>query len=239
MTAAQIAERLHGRKSGTGWVARCPAHDDTAPSLSLRDADGKVLVHCHAGCGQREVINALENIGLWHDREEQMSGIVQTYDYTDPTGKLLYQVLRYEPKSFKQRYPDGNGGWVWRKNKHQVLYRLPEVLEAPIVFLVEGERDVETLRSCGFVATTDAGGAQAPWLSEFTDALRSREVIIVPDNDEPGWKRAATISRALLGAAVRIRIFDLPRDVKDITDWFAAGHSERELIAILEGAHAL
>jgi hypothetical protein len=47
--AAEIARALHGRKSGAGWIARCPAHHDKDPSLSLHGADGKVLVHCHAG----------------------------------------------------------------------------------------------------------------------------------------------------------------------------------------------
>jgi putative DNA primase/helicase len=114
------------------------------------------------------------------------------------------------------------------------------VLENPIVFVVEGEKDVETLRSHGFVATTNAGGAKAPWLQSYTDALRGREVVIIPDNDPPGWQRAFVISRALLGVAARIRVFDdLPRDTKDISDWFAAGHSECELIALLEGVHAV
>jgi putative DNA primase/helicase len=120
-----------------------------------------------------------------------------------------------------------------------VLYHLPEVLEAPIVFITEGEKDVETLRFCGFVATTNAGGAEAPWLPEFTATLAGRECILIPDNDQPGWARLARIARALLGAAARIRILDLPREYKDVSDWFQAGHSECELIAMLEGVHAL
>src|ERR1035437_6518634 len=86
-----------------------------------------------------------------------------TYGYTDERGELLYQIVRFEPKGFSQRYPDGNGGWAWKKHPRQVLYHLPEVLESPIIFLPEGEKDCETLREGGFVATTNAGGAQAPW----------------------------------------------------------------------------
>jgi DNA primase len=115
-----------------------------------------------------------------------------------------------------------------------VLYRLPEVMEAPIVFVVEGEKDVETLRSWGFVATTNAGGAKAPWLPQFTEALRGREVILIPDNDEPGRRRVLTIARALLGKAARIIVLEL-EDAKDVSDWFARGHSEVELIAHVEG----
>src|SRR5690348_14305623 len=69
MTAKIIADALGGRKAGGGWVARCPAHDDRSPSLSVRDADtGKVLVRCHAGCDQRNVIAALKEQGLWADQ---------------------------------------------------------------------------------------------------------------------------------------------------------------------------
>jgi putative DNA primase/helicase len=65
MTAEIIARALGGRKAGQGWMARCPAHDDREPSLSIRDADEKVLVCCHAGCDQRDVIMALKDRGLW------------------------------------------------------------------------------------------------------------------------------------------------------------------------------
>jgi len=66
MTAETIAKALGGRKAGGGWTARCPAHDDRTPSLSIRDADGnKVLVRCHAGCDQEHVIAALRQRGLW------------------------------------------------------------------------------------------------------------------------------------------------------------------------------
>jgi putative DNA primase/helicase len=61
-----IAKVLDGRKVGDSWMARCPAHDDRKPSLSIRDADdGKILFHCHAGCGQDRVIAALQSRGLW------------------------------------------------------------------------------------------------------------------------------------------------------------------------------
>jgi len=238
VNAAEIAQHLHGRKSGAGWVALCPGHDDKDPSLSLRDADGKVLAHCHAGCDQRAVIDALKVLGLWPEREQQRV-IVATYDYTDEAGQTLYQVIRTEPKGFYQRRPDGIGGWINKKSDHQVLYHLPEVLQSPIVFVVEGEKDAEKLREYGFAATTNAGGAKAPWLSDYTEALRGREVILVPDNDPPGWRRVSIIAKALLGSAARIRVFDLPTNTKDISDWFASGHSECELIAMLEGAHAV
>jgi len=234
VTARAIAHQLRGRKQSSGWVACCPAHDDRNPSLSLKEADdGRVLVHCHAGCEQSAVIDALKARGVWPDKPQPNQFVVATYDYTDEDGELLYQVVRFEPKGFKLRYPDGYGGWIWKKHPRQVLYRLPEVLEAPIVFVVEGERDVETLRNYGFAATTNAGGAKARWLPEFTTTLRGREVILIPDNDPPGRHRTARIARALLGKVGRLVILEL-KDAKDVTDWFQQGHSECELIVDLD-----
>src|SRR5579864_6046438 len=120
VTAAEIAHWLHGRRSGAGCAALCPAHDDKNPSLSLRDEDGKVLVYCHAGCDQQAVIDALRALGFWPERESQRRTIVDTYDYKDSTGNLLYQVVRYQPKDFRQRRPDGLGGWIWEKGPRQV-----------------------------------------------------------------------------------------------------------------------
>jgi rhodanese-related sulfurtransferase len=217
-------------------MARCPAHEDKNPSLAICEKDGKVLFYCHAGCSQRDVLAALKARGILEVEPVQNKVIVANYDYTDEPGKLLYQVVRYEPKDFRQRRPDGHGGWIWKKGERQVLYHLPEVIEAPIVFIVEGEKDVETLRDYGFVATTNAGGSKAPWLSEFTDALRGREVILIPDNDKAGWQRTAVIARALLHNVARLRLFELPAGAKDISDWFVAGHSECELIADIEGS---
>src|ERR1019366_9570791 len=175
----------------------------------IREDGGKVLVKCHAGCAQRDVVAALKARGLWETVPESRAWakrIVVTYDYTDEYGKLLYQIVRFEPKDFRQRYPDGHGGWVWKKHPRQVLYHLPEVLEAPIVFLPEGEKDCETLRNWGLVATTNAGGPKAPWLPQFTGALRGRELILLHDLDQPVKARVLRISRALLGKAALITI---------------------------------
>ena len=220
MTAAEIARILHGRRSGAGWEARCPAHNDVNPSLSLRDLDGKVLVHCHAGCNQHAVIEALKAHGLWTEHEPRRARrITAEYNYYDELGELLYQVVRTEPKGFFQRQPDGLGGWINRKGERQVLYRLREVLEASIVLVVEGEKDVETLRDHGFVATTNAGGANAPWLPQYTDAPEGREVILVPDNDGPGRRRVLNIARELKGKVARLVILTPEGEgIKDVTD---------------------
>jgi hypothetical protein len=88
MKAETIAKALGGRKVGQGWAARCPAHDDRDPSLSIRDADGKVLVRCHAGCNQRDVIDALRARDLWegkgHVRRDRHRRTVRKPEQPDP-----------------------------------------------------------------------------------------------------------------------------------------------------------
>ncbi len=90
MTAEEIARVLNGHKVGSGWMARCPAHDDRKPSLSLRDAsDGTALVHCHAGCDQRTVIEALGDRGLWSQSGKRLAA-----DFAKPKR----QVARDRPR---------------------------------------------------------------------------------------------------------------------------------------------
>jgi hypothetical protein len=231
-----LVRALKARRTGANWMARCPAHDDRNPSLSISEEGGKVLLHCFAGCAQRSVIDALMAVDLWESNQRSPKPrprIVATYDYTDEGGILLYQVCRTESKDFPQRYPDDRGSWIWKKHPRQVLYHLPEVLEAPIVFVVEGEKDVETLRQHGFVATTNAGGAKARWLPSYSEALAGREVILIPDNDAPGRQRGLTIARALAGRTARLVVFEV-EGAKDIAEWFDCGHSEVELIAHVE-----
>src|SRR5262249_27396640 len=103
MSADSLARALEARRSGSSWMAKCPAHEDRNPSLSIREVDGKVLLHCHAGCTQCAVMDALKARGLWQPERTENARIVATYDYTDEHGKLLYQVVRYQPKDFKQQ----------------------------------------------------------------------------------------------------------------------------------------
>lgn len=155
MTLDSLVRALGARHYPSGWMAQCPAHEDDKASLSIGEDCGKVLIKCHAGCSQRDVIDALKGRGLrktapappWARR------IIAQFDYTDAAGELLYQIVRFDPKEFRQRRPDGCGGCTWKKHPHQVLYHF----EAAIVFIVEGEKGVETLRNWGFVANTNAG----------------------------------------------------------------------------------
>jgi DNA primase len=229
-------------------MALCPAHDDHNPSLSIDESeDGGVLVHCFAGCLPERVCGVL-GIGLGErgpkkDRRNssfpqqttsKSRPVVATYDYTDEDGKLLFQVLRYEPKRFCQRRPDGRGGWLYNlNNTRRVLYRLPDLLRADtsaMVFIVEGEKDAERLVTLGLVATTNPGGA-GKWRSEYVQGLRDRYVCVVPDNDKPGSRHAQDIANSLAGEAASVRILALPKlpDKGDVSNWLDTGGTEEAL----------
>ena len=97
MTAETIAKALGGRKAGSGWSARCPAHDDSTPSLSLRDTgDGKVLIRCHAGCDQDEVIAHLKANGLWAQNGPRLFRHAASRRVTKPTEPDRDDIKRTE-----------------------------------------------------------------------------------------------------------------------------------------------
>ena len=164
---------------------------------------------------------------------KQNGKIVATYDYTDNKGDLLYQVLRYEPKTFRQRRPDGKGGWI--KNVEgcgRVLYRLPELLKYPDagVFVCEGEKDADRVASLDHCATTVACG---DWTEDCVKALAGRDVLILRDMDEAGADKALKAATALHGTAKTIRIVELPgltghKNNKDVSDWLDADPKRAE-----------
>src|SRR5262249_32315740 len=131
--------------------------------------------------------------------------VVATYDYVDEEGALLHQVLRYVPKAFKQRRPDGKGGWIWNLQDVRVVpYQLPALLEAisagHTVFVVEGEKDANGGAKLGITATCNSGGAKK-WRAQHAAFLKGADVVIVPDNDPPGQEHAELVAKSLVGIA--------------------------------------
>src|SRR5437899_1214267 len=192
MKLEELLSRLQKvRPSGSEWKALCPSHNDRDPSLSISEVDGKILLHCHAGCTTEAVCAAAE-IEMRELFSDVVSAprIVAEYPYVDERGKLLYLVERHEPKDFRQRRPDGQGGWIWNlEGTPRVLYNLPAVVAAELVLVVEGEKDCETAKRLGYTATTNSGGA-GKWRSEDSEILKSKQVGVIHDNDDPGRKHA-------------------------------------------------
>ncbi len=252
MTAKDLTARLQkARKTSTGWTALCPAHADKNASLSISESeDGTVLLKCHAGCTLHQICAALgikiKDLFPAHlnSHKRDRAHIVRQYGYTDAEGKLLYEVVRFDPKDFRQRRPDGKGGWTWNLNGiTRVLYRLPAVLKAKAnkraVFVAEGEKDVEALESIGLTATCNPGGA-GKWQDSYTDTLAGATVFILPDKDTAGRKHAALVLKSLTGKAHSVRVVELPdrngNNVNDPADWVRAGGAREELRQVVQDA---
>jgi hypothetical protein len=224
------------------FEARCPVHDDHRRSLSVGIGDDdRALVHCHAGCSLDAILAALQlteadlfprrnGHGVSHGRRE---GAV--YRYTDEAGAPLYEVVRFAPKDFRCRRPDGR--WNMR-GVRRVLYRLPDVIatvkDGGTVWITEGERDadsINTLPDAGnVIATTNPGGA-GKWRPEFSEVLRGAAVVIVADKDEPGRAHACAVADSLRGIAASIRIVEA-RQGKDAADHLAAGHGLADFVDV-------
>lgn len=263
-TAETIARQLgRASKSGSDWSCLCPAHDDKRASLSITEkSDGKLLVHCHAGCDQSQVVDELKARSLWPSAKitpeqplpapvtisigEGKGRIVAEYDYVDEDGQLLYQALRYDPKDFRQRaWVDGK--WVWSmKGVRRVLYRLPEVLaavaEGRTVYICEGEKDVEAARSLGLVATCNPMGADNgsgnKWLPEFANYLSNANVVVVPDQDSPGIRHAEWVINTLRGVSKSVSVVN-PASGKDLSDWIDTGATVADIEAAAVDAFAV
>jgi hypothetical protein len=229
-----IAKKLgKARKSGDEYLCQCPAHDDKNPSLSIGlSENGQPLVYCHAGCSQDQVIKALKNLNLWpsntgHSKDKP----IIEYEYRDENGELCYTIKRTPDKRFFIT-PSGT--------KKRILYRLPELLKAKkkneLIFFVEGEKDVDTLRAYGLNATTNPFGAGAPFLESYSETLSGCNVVVIPDNDRAGKNHALNVCTSLLGKALSLKYLELQglEEKDDVSDWLLKGGSKERLLELVE-----
>jgi hypothetical protein len=188
--------------------------------------------------------------------------ILATYPYNDENGVVLFEVVRFDTTNreerFRQRRPDGKGGWIWNlKGVRRVLFRLPELVAAvkagERIILPEGEKDVLTAVKLGFGATTMCGGV-GKWRKEYTEALAGANVVIISDNDPqakdpqtglpafhpdgrpklPGQDHAASVARRLSRVAASVRVIMFTQ--KDLSDWVAAGGTREQLDELIAKA---
>ena len=244
MTLTDFLGRLNGvRGSGTQYTAKCPAHDDHHASLSVGEGqDGRILLKCHAGCSTQSILAAMglserdlfpEKPGAKGAKDPAASTVTATYRYYDAEGKLVAQKLRRADKTFLWRRPDGKGGWIYnRKGVPPVLYKGEWQTIPDTVYLVEGEKDVDTLFSLNKAAVSGMDGAgPGKWRQAYTEQLRGKVVYILPDHDAPGMDYAEEAANALSSAAKCVKIVDLSSewpempehaDVTDVIEKFGA-----------------
>lgn len=241
---AILAKLPDAKKSGKDWSARCPAHEDKSPSLSIGEGDdGRVLLKCHVGCTVESICDAwgIKVSDLMPESDAPVKPrIVSAYDYRDESSNLVFQVVRFEPKDFRQRKPKDGGGWDWSVKGVRVLpYRLPELLVQPKrrVVVVEGEKDVDGLGRIGVIATCNAGGA-GKWTAQHAAFLKGRHVVILPDNDDPGRNHGQQVAATLHGVAASVRVVELPGlpHKGDASDWLAGGGTVEDLKRLTEAA---
>ena len=172
------------------------------------------------------------------------------YDYTDEEGRLMFKVVRttlvYDDgtagKQFMAKRPTSitaNGpDWIHSIDGVRLVpYRLPELLAAPLVYVVEGEKDVETLRQIGLAATCNPFGA-GKWRKEFSAYLAGKTAVILPDNDDAGRKHAEAVANSLHGIAKEVVVIELPglQDKGDVSDFISQGGTADDLVGFLERA---
>lgn len=248
-----ILEIFPGAKQHSGyWMAKCPAHPDQNPSLRIRVGETGLVVKCFAGCDFRSILVATGrkhfSFGAKTEWKPPVRTMVKTYDYTDEQGQLLYQKVRFEPKHFECRRPDGTGDWVWslddpRTNFYtrRVLYRLQALTKADrgrTVWVTEGEKDADAIVAMGLLATTNGSGGTQKWRQEFSDTLAARQVVLLPDNDRSGWHWMAEAAHSLYAAGCFLKVCFMPFG-KDVSEWMSQLRERHQDLAYLRALGCL
>ena len=219
-------------------VALCPSHDDKNPSLTASCNGEKILVKCQAGCTFKEIVTAvgMKQSQFFTPKEKTpLKKPVATYRYEDTDGVHVMDVVRFKPKGFRPRRPDGE--WTL-KGVTRVPYRLPELLsgikEGREVLILEGEKDCDNAESLGLVATTFAGGA-GKWLEEYSKWFQDAKVICLPDNDITGRKGMHLIASKISKVAQSVRWLELPDipEKGDFSDWIKIEGNDLEKFNVL------
>jgi 5S rRNA maturation endonuclease (ribonuclease M5) len=238
----RVLSRLEGVVTVSGgFQAKCPCRDDDDnPSFSVSEGkDGKVVVYCHAGRCDTE--KACQSMGLtlsdlYPPKPKEELKLTATYNYYSEDGTLLFQKLRFVDssgkKTFRQRKPDGRGGWDYKlADTPRVLYNLPAVVnavkEGKPIFVVEGEKDVDTLTKMSIVATTMPNGA-GTWNEIHTSVLAGATVDIIIDDDLPGQQHAVEVYQALQEVGCDVQVWKCAKG-KDITDHLNNGGTIEQL----------
>lgn len=258
--AEKITRAKGGDWHGSYGRIPTPSHSPKDRGISIRDneAGTDVILHCFNESNfdwksikdqwrregflpafEREPVRTSPPSGV---RPKQSAQTPKTrYVYRDAEGKPAFQMVRSPEKHFHVEHLDAAGRWAPGMNGVTAMpYRLPELLAAPtdqLVFICEGEKDVETVAALGLIATTNSNGA-GKWRLEFATYLKGRKCVILPDNDVAGEAHANDVKAKLQKAGIDAIILKLPifKPKGDVTDWIEAGGTARDLLLLTDRA---
>ncbi len=218
-------------KTRDGYNVICPAHNDRTPSLSVSLNDNKILLDCKAGCPTPSVLEALKLTGADLFLNNGTHGTAEVeYVYRNLDGTPRFVIKRYYGKKFLAFLPNAQRAGIG--DTPHILYHAPAVINAvkgkKPVWVVEGEKDADYLRSiAGFCTTTPPFGCEAKWEQSYTDMLKGGDVVIIPDTDPPGLEKGRAIAEALSGEASSVKLLALPKG-KDVSEYLANGKGSLE-----------
>jgi 5S rRNA maturation endonuclease (ribonuclease M5) len=227
------------KRSGEWFNLCCPLHEDKKPSLGIRDGeDGSVIFKCLAGCESKELAEFYKAKGFIVHKEkeqpipQQAKKEICRYQYINEHGELLFEKIRFEPKGFLIVNPSGTGDGGHKG----ALYNAQSLIgiEGKTVYITEGEKDVDSLISLGFIAVTSGGASN--WPEKNNHLFAGVHVRILPDNDNPGREYAKKVRESLESVAASIKVMYVPDKYKDVSDWIGDG-AEAENIEELFNTH--
>lgn len=239
------------------WQSDCPCGGHKTPKkhLSIGDENTKAVVTCFGGTHTYEdICKSLGFSSLTYTKSltpltpltTLTPKIKEIYKYVNK-GKVIYETVRYEPKDFKQRRPDGKGGYIWNlQGIEPFLYHYDEIISAikngDTIWVVEGEKDVDRLWDLGLIATCNPMGA-GKWNDNYTKTLKNAKlVIIIPDNDlignpknkPTGYNHSLNITKSLFTNGIPVKLVNPFKDFKDVSDYLDSGKTLDDLLVVAE-----
>jgi len=248
---------LHVENNGKRYFSLCVWHSEKTASMELFPEQNKGFCHsCKKSFDSIDLWAHIHNCSLSEafatfkkkfelnedkPTKKEQAKVVATYDYRDESGTLVYQVVRKKPKAFIQRRPSPAGGWEYNlRGINSLPYRLRELLDAvkksEIIYIVEGEKDVNALIAIGLTATCNSGGA-GKWTQSHSKYFSAgTKAVILPDNDEAGQNHAKIVAQQLFAQGCQIKIINLPglKAKGDVSDWIGSGHGLDELTQLVK-----